>query len=189
MQSPQRMLVSDLPSTIHRHQIVHLCKLATDGAGNSLGRVNISEEALRVILDLLDVKAKALVLTSSGVLNTSDETALGTSDAADAATDTRADLDGVGEGDARGAGLSLDGFVDVRGADGRGLVLALEAGEGDVVADDVLFAVDAELVDAIGALEAASVGVVGVDDLVGGGFDLVGGGEVEGRLFGDWEGC
>lgn len=151
--------------------------------------MDISEEALGVVLNLLDIKAKALILTSSSVLNTSDETVLGAGDAADAATDARADLDGVGESDARGAGLALDGFVDVGCADGRGLVLALEAGDGDVVADDVLFAVDAELVDAVGALEAAGVGVVGVDDLVGGGFDLVGGGEVKGRLLGDWEGC
>lgn len=151
--------------------------------------MNISEEALGVVLDLLDVEAKALVLTSSGVLNTSDKAILGASDAADAAADTRADLHRVGEGDARWAGLALDGFVNVGGGDGGGLVVALEAGEGDVVADDVLFAVDAELVDAVGALETAGVGVVGVDDLVGSGLDLVGGGEVEGRLLGDWEGC
>lgn len=64
----------------------------------------------------------------------------------------------------------------------------MEAGEGDVVADDVLFAVDAELVDAVGALEAAGVGVVGIDDLVRSGLNLVGGGEVEGRLLGDLKG-
>jgi len=147
--------------------------------------VHISEEARGVVLNLLNIEAKALVLASGSVLDTSDETVLGASDAADAATDTRADLHGVGESDARRAGLALDGLVDVRGGHGGGLVVALEAGEGDVVADDVLFAVDAELVDAVGALEAAGVGVVGVDDLVGGGFDFVGGGEVEGRLLGD----
>lgn len=185
MQSPLCTPASDSPSATHRRQLVHLCELTTDGTRNSLGRVHISEEALGVVLNLLDVEAKALVLTSSGVLNTSDETVLGAGDAADAATDAGADLHGVGESNARGAGLALDGFVDVGGADGGRLVLALEAGEGDVVADDVLFAVDAELVDAVGALEAAGVGVVGVDDLVGGGFDLVGGGEVEGRLLGD----
>lgn len=179
--SPYARLHSTSPSTPRRH----LCKLATDGTGNSLGRVHISEEARGVLLNLLNVEAKALVLTSRSVLDTSDETVLSTSDAADAATDTRADLHGVGESDARRAGLALDGFVDVRGGHGGGLVVALEAGEGDVVADDVLFAVDAELVDAVGALEAAGVGVVGVDDLVGGGFDFVGGGEVEGGLLGD----
>jgi hypothetical protein len=147
--------------------------------------VDISEEAGGVVLDLLDVEAKALVLASGGVLDTSDKAVLGASDAADAASDTRADLHGVGEGDARGTGLALDGLVDVRGGDGGGLVVALEAGEGDVVADDVLLAVNAELVDALGALEAAGVGVVGVDDLVGSGLDLVGRGEVEGTLLGD----
>ena len=182
MQSPPyARLHSISPSTSRRH----LCKLATDGTGNSLGRVHISEEARGVLLNLLDVEAKALVLASGSVLNTSDEAVLSAGDTSDAATDARADFHGVGEGDARGPGLALDGFVDVRGGHGGGLVVALEAGEGDVVADDVLFAVDAELVDAVGALEAAGVGVVGVDDLVGGGFDLVGGGEVEGGLLGD----
>lgn len=167
----------------------HLCELATDGTGNSLGRVNISEEARGVVLDLLDVEAKALVLAGGGVLNPSDEAVLGAGDAADAATNTGADFHGVGEGDARRTGLALDGLVNVGGGGGEGLVVALEAGEGDVVADDVLFAVDAELVDALGTLEAAGVGVVGVDDLVGSGLDLVGGGEVEGTLLGDWESC
>ena len=53
--------------------MIHLCELATNSTGNSLGRVNISEEARRVVLDLLDVETKALVLAGGGVLNTSDE--------------------------------------------------------------------------------------------------------------------
>lgn len=165
-----------------------LCDLATDGARDGLGGVHISEEALGVVLDLLDIETEAIVLASGGVVNTSDETVLGAGDAADAAADVRASCDfhGVGESDARRAGLALDGLVDVRGGAGGRLVVALEAGQGDVVADDILLAVDAELVDALGAFEAAGEGVVGVDDLVGGGDDLVGGGEGEGRLEGDW---
>ena len=163
----------------------HLCKLAADGTGNRLGRVHIREEALGVLLNLLDMEAEALVQARSRVLDAGDEAVLGAGDAADAAAHAGADLDGVGEGDARRAGLALDGLVDVGGGDGGGLVVALEAGEGDVVADDVFFAVDAELVDAVRAREAAGVGVVGVDDLVRGGLDLVGGGEVEGGLLGD----
>ena len=150
--------------------------------------MHIREEALGVLLDLLDMEAEALVQARSRVLDAGDEAVLGAGDAADAAAHAGADLDGVGEGDARRAGLALDGLVDVGGGDGGGLVVALEAGEGDVVADDVLFAVDAELVGAVRAREAAGVGVVGVDHLVRGGFDLVGGGEVEGGLLGDWEG-
>ena len=185
MQSPLCTPASDVPPLLIFIDCIHLCKLTTDGTRNSLGRVDISEEALGVVLNLLDVEAKALVLAGGGVLNTSDETVLGASDAADAATDARADLHGVGESDARRAGLALNSLVDVGGGDGGGLVVALKAGEGDVVADDILFAVDAELIDAVCTLEAASVGVVGVDDLLGDGDHFVGGGEVEGRGLGD----
>lgn len=167
----------------------HLCELATDGTSDGLGRVDISEEALGVVLDLLDVEAEALVLASGGVDNTGDKAVLGASKAANAATDTLADFSRVGEGEARRASLALDSLVDVGGGDGGRLVVTLEAGEGDVVADDVLLAVDAELVDALGALEAAGVGVVGVDDLVGSCLKLVGRGEREGRLLGDCSRC
>ena len=166
---------------------IDLLNLATDGTRDSLGRVHISEEAGGVLLNLLDAEAEAVVLASGGVDNTGDKAILGSADAADAAAGVLAvgDLHGVGEGDARGAGLALDGLVDVGGRDGGRLVLALEAGDRDVVADDVLLAVEAELVDTAGALEAAGEGVVGVDDLLGDGDHFVGGGEVEGRGFGD----
>ena len=74
--------------------------------------------------------------------------------------------------------LALGGLVDVSGRLGGGLVLALESEEGDLVADRVLLGVEAELVQALGALEAARLLVVGVDDLVGGGNDYLGRGEV-----------
>jgi hypothetical protein len=151
--------------------------------------VNISEEALGVILDLLNVEPEPVVLASSRAVSPSNETILSTLNAANAATDAVGDLDGVRESDARRAGFALDGFVDVRGGGGGGLVVALEAGEGDVVADHVLFAVETELVQAFGAFEAAGVGVVGVDDLVRGGDHFVSGGEGEGGLLGDWLGC
>lgn len=163
--------------------------LATDGARHSLRRVHISEEALRVLLNLLDVEAEALVLASGRVNNTGNETVLGALDAANAAAHTLLDLNRVGESDARRASLALDRFVDVgRGRGGR-LVVAAEVVESDVVAEDVLVAVQAELVQAGSAFEAAGVGVVGVDDLIGSGIDGVGGGELEGAFFlGDfWE--
>lgn len=159
----------------------NLSELTANRARNGLGRVHIGEESLRVLLNLLDVEALALVNTL-GVLNTSLEPILA-DDAANAATDVLADRLGVGEGDARGTGLALGGFVDVRGRDGGRLVLAAEVVEGDVVADGVGVGVQAELVEAAGAFEAAGEFVVGVDDFFRDGFDFVGGGEL------DWEMC
>jgi hypothetical protein len=185
VQSPLCTPAFNFPPTARRNQPVHLCELATDGTRNSLGRVDISEEALGVVLDLLNIEPEPVVLAGSRAVSAGNETVLGALNAADAATNTIGDLDGVGESDARRAGFAFDGFVDVRGGGGRGLVVALEAGEGDVVADHVLFAVEAELVQAFGAFEAAGVGVVGVDDLVRGRDHFVGGGEGEGRLLGD----
>lgn len=149
--------------------------------------MDIGEEASRVLFNLFDVEAEAGVLTSGGVLNTGDEPILGACEAADAASGVLAvgHRHGVGESEARGSGLAPDSLVDVSGRDGGRLVLALEAGNGDVVADDVLLAVDAEPVDTAGALEAAGEGIVGVNDLFRDGDHLVGGGEVEGRGLGD----
>ena len=110
--------------------------------------MDISKEALGVLLNLLDVEAKAVVLASGSVGHTGDETVLGALDAANAAADTLLDLDGVREGDARRAGLAFDRFVDVGCGGGGGLVVAAEVVQGDAVADVVLLAVDAELVDA-----------------------------------------
>jgi len=149
--------------------------------------VDISEEARGVLLDLLDAEAEAVVLASGGVHDTGDEAILGAGDAADAAAGVLAvgDCHRVGEGDAGRTRLAGGSLVDVGGRDSGRLVLALEASDGDVVADDVLLAVQAELVDTTGALKATSEGVVGVNDLLGDGDDLVGGGKVEGRGFGD----
>lgn len=84
------------------------------------------------------------------------------------------------EGLPRRTGHALVTLVDVGGSVGRGLVVTLEAEEGDLVADCVVLGVDTELVDALGALETAGELVLGVDDLVRGGNDDVGGGEVVG---------
>lgn len=160
------------------HQIENLSNLATDGTRNGLRRVDISEESLRVLLDLADVEAEALV-DAVVVLNTGDEAILAAVDAADAAALVVADGLRIGEGDARGTGLAAGGLVDVRGGVGGRLVVAAEVVEGDVVADGVGVGVQAELVQAAGALEAAGELVVGVDDLLGDGLDLVGGGELD----------
>jgi hypothetical protein len=157
----------------------HLCELTTNGTSNGLGGVDIGEEALGVVLDLLDVEAKALVPASSRVGHVDKEPILGAKEAADAATLVVANVDGVVESEAGRSGFALDRLVDVRSGAGGRDVVTCDAGEGDVVADVVLLAVDAELVQAVGAFEAAGVGVVGVDNLVGESFDLVGGGELE----------
>lgn len=72
--------------------------------------------------------------------------------------------------------------MDVGGGGGRGLIVTLEAVDGDVVADGVLIGVDAELEQTSAALETACGLVGGADDLTGRGDDLVGGGEHEGTL-------
>lgn len=74
------------------------------------------------------------------------------------------------------------GLVNVGGTRGRRLVVAREAIDGDVVADDVLVCVNAEVEHASATLEATSELVLGVYHLVGAGNDIVGGGELEGTI-------
>ena len=69
--------------------------------------------------------------------------------------------------------------MDVGGGESRALVLALKAGEGDVVADDVVVGVDAELEQASSTLETSSRHIFHVDNVFGLGDDLVGRCEVE----------
>lgn len=71
--------------------------------------------------------------------------------------------------------------MDVGSSQGRGLVVSAEAEKSDVVADDVLVGVDAEVEVTLGTLQAASVLVLTVDNLVGGCNDVVSRGEGEGR--------
>lgn len=179
--------LSTTPSPLRSRK--HLSNLATDGTRDGERRVDVGEEAGGVVLNALDLEAEAGVDAGGHVLDAGDEAVLGALDAADGAADALADGLRVGEGDARRAGLALGSLVDVRRGRGRGLVVAAEVVERDVVADHVLVAVEAELVQAGGAGETAGVGVGGVDDLVGGGLDLVGGGELEGALLRDWEEC
>lgn len=158
------------------HLATALVQLATESTGNSLAGVGVGEEAGGVGLDHLDSEALAgvdLVV----IEDTSDEGALEAADGAAALLIAN----GVGESDTRRTGLALDTLVDVSGSLGRGLVVTTEAKEGDVVANDILVRVDTILEDTVAALEATGELVLHVDDLVGGGQDIVGGGEGEGN--------
>lgn len=61
------------------------------------------------------------------------------------------------------------------------LKFAAETGKFDEVADQLVVGVDAEIIDGFGAREAAGEDGVGaaIDDLIGGGVDLIGGSEFE----------
>lgn len=72
--------------------------------------------------------------------------------------------------------------MDVGSRGGGGLVVTREAVDGDVVADDVLLGVDAEVEHAGAALKATGELVLRVDHLVGAGNDTVGRGKVEGAV-------
>lgn len=159
--------------------------------------MGVGEELGGILLDLLDGETLTRVLAVGD--NTSSEGALETANAASASLIT----DRVGESDSRfhksvsqtlasphqkvflhvpgRSRLALLSLVDVSGSVGGGLEVAAEAKEGDVVADDVLVGVDAVLEDSVGVGEATGELVLRVDDLVGGGFDVVDGGEVEGN--------
>jgi phage-related protein len=72
--------------------------------------------------------------------------------------------------------------VDVSSRVGRRLVVSTESEEGDIVADDVLVGVNAELEDALASLKTASELVVGVHDLVRSSKNLPGRSEGEGDV-------
>jgi len=136
--------------------------------------VSVGEEASRVLLDLADVEA------IGSVLAVSQQTCLErTGLAADSASNTIANINGVGEGDSRRTRSSLCGLVDVGGSGGGRAVLATEAVELDVVADQVEVGVDADLVETGCTGETASGGGA-VDDLSGDSLDFVVAGEGEG---------
>lgn len=69
--------------------------------------------------------------------------------------------------------------MDVSGRGGRGLVVTGEAIDGDIVANNILGGVDAEVEHASAALKTTSGLVLGVDYLVGASDDVVGRGELE----------
>jgi hypothetical protein len=140
-----------------------------------LRRVHIGEEAGRVVLDPLHSEAVALVLSRCGVLKTGDEAVLGAMNAAYALSNigARIDLDWVRECNAWRTRLACDGFMDVGSSAYRGRVIATESGQSDVVANDVIFAVETELIKTLSACKTASQSVVGIDDLLRSRSDLV----------------
>lgn len=184
-----------------------LVELAADGAGDGEAGVHVGEEGLGVLLDAGDAEPLARVLT----VGAEDARHEGAPDAADAGADAvalgvgegdannesqyRVDLASpklrlfffLGKGAEGGflprrTGFTLGSLVNMRGRQRGALVLAPEAGEGDVVADDVVAGVYPEPEEAGGALEPPRRLVLRVDDLAGFGDDLVGRGEAEGAL-------
>lgn len=164
-----------------------VCELATDGTRKSVDAlgwvgevgVDISVESLRVGLDLSDAETSALVLASGVVGEAGDEWA---GQAADGdAVVLASNWLWVGESDSWWARHAAGRLVDVSCGPGWGAVLAADVVEADVVADGVELAVDAEVVEADGTWETASLCVHHVDDLLWDGLDAVGAGEW------DWE--
>lgn len=137
--------------------------------------MGVSKEASRVLLNLTDVE------TVSGILSVGQQASLErTLLAANAAADTVADINGVGESNSGRTRSTLSSLVDVCGGCGGRLVLAAEAVNLNVVADEVQLAVDTDLEETRCTGETTS-GSCAVDDLVGSGLDLVVRGELEGR--------
>lgn len=84
----------------------------------------------------------------------------------------------------RRTSLALGRFMNMSCRGSRRLVVTLKSVNGDVEADDVLVDVDAVVEEPRAALEATRGLVLRVDDLVRGGDNLVGRGELEGDLAG-----
>jgi hypothetical protein len=137
--------------------------------------VSIGKESLGIFFNLADVEAVGGIL-SVGQQASLERTLL----AAHSAANTIANIDGVREGDSGRPRGTLGSLMDVCGCCGRRLVLAAEAVDFDVVADQVQLAVDTDLEEARGTGEATG-GSCAVDDLVGGSLDFIVRGEGEGR--------
>jgi hypothetical protein len=152
--------------------------LPTHCSGHGLRRVHVGEEPGRVVFDSLDGEAVALVLSRRGVLQTCDEAILSTLNAAYALSNigARVYLDRVGECDAWRTRLACDSFMDMGGSACRGRVIAAEPSQSDIVADNVVFAVQAKLAETLSACKTAGQGVVSVHDLFRGRSNLECGG-------------
>ena len=132
---------------------LHIKKVQVSKAQASKGKdiSYITEERLRIILDLADAEASTSVDTSDGVKDAGLEWPLDASLAA--ALITVASALGVREDKSWWATGALVRFVDVGGSKRQRLVLSSEAVETNVVADLVLTAVDAEIIVADAALK------------------------------------
>jgi len=124
----------------HHELSKHLSELSANSSRNSQARVSISEETAGVLFDLADVESV------SGILSVGQQASLeGTLLAANAAANTIANINGVGESNSGRTGSTLGSLVNVCGGCGGRLVLAAEAVDLNVVADQVQLAVDTDL--------------------------------------------
>ena len=95
--------------------------------------MRIAKKPSWIILNLLDLKTITSVNTSRLVAYARHEGSADTSGAAARDTGVIADGGGVGEGDAWWTGSAFGGFVDVCCREGRALVGAGDAEEGDIL--------------------------------------------------------
>ena len=150
--------------------------------------MHIGEESGWVILDSLHGKAVTLVLCRRGVLKPGDEAILSTLNAANTLSNigARINLDRAGECNAWRTRLACDRFMDMGGCACRGRTVATKSGQSDIVADNFVFAVQAELVKTLGACKATSQGVVCVHDLFWSRSDLIRGSKFRRSLYIRW---
>lgn len=151
-------------------------ELSSKSTRDSEAGVGVGEELLGVLLDLGDGKANAAVLSLHH--DTSAEGALKAADSVAALFVAN----GVRKGNSRRSRLALGSLVDVSGRVGGRLVVSTESIESDVVADNILVGVDAELEKALASLEATSELIFSVHNLVRGGNNLPGRSEGKGDV-------
>jgi hypothetical protein len=108
-------------------------KLASDDTGHVKSGVSITEETLGVCFDLCEFEAVTLVKTSRGVDDARDKGAFHATLAEAGDLGVVADGKRVRECDSGWARRSLSSLVDVSSSQGRRLVVASDAEEGDVL--------------------------------------------------------
>lgn len=164
-------------SQAHQFTIVSSRKLTPDSSRNSKTGVHVGEEALRVVFNLRYHESCTGI---DAIHNHAGRERPSEAAQADPLVWVSRHYLRVRERETGRSGETFASLVNMGGRLRRALVLAAEAVEGDVVANDVLIAVDAVVVEADGAWQTASADVVGVNDLARSCDNAVVGGELKG---------